>query len=352
MIVSAFLDWWWRQMRGLVPRRLRLVRFSSRPVLVALWDGATLTLCVEGPGGRVTLGTLATSAPPDDTLRAACDAVLKARPAPAAIVLRLGAGRIIRRAVSLPAATEADLGGALAFEMDRLTPFAADAVVYRYDIVRRDPELNQIQLVLSVVPRAFIEPALHMLATLGVRPAWVEDTGGAGRIALGAGRAGRWGRGPGVLRGAALAGVLCLPVLAVAALFSHQSAQQARLAARIAALQPALHQAMLLRRTVEDRQAGATVIARARQQWGDPMAVLAATTQVLPDNSFLTDLVLRQGQLIMIGQSPEPTALIQALSTNTLFHDPAFAAPVTRAQGQGASAFSIRVDVGTKGGGP
>ncbi|GBQ29560.1 PilN domain-containing protein, partial [Gluconacetobacter azotocaptans] len=137
-----------------------------------------------------------------------------------------------------------------------------------------------------------------------------------------------------------------LPAVAGGAAFWRQSVEQGHLAARIVLLRPEAEQARVLRRQAEDRSAGAGLIARERRRLGDPLEVLAAVTRILPDDSFLTDLILRQGQLIISGQASAATGLIQALSTDPLFRTPAFVAPVTRVEGQNASLFSIHAGVG------
>ncbi|MBB2205319.1 PilN domain-containing protein [Gluconacetobacter takamatsuzukensis] len=336
--------WWWRQIRSLIPERIRSAQLSSRPRLVAAWTGQSLTLSLERQGGQTSLGTLGQSEAGDAETQAACQPLLAGRSHPPETILRLPPGMIMQREVTLPAATETGLDGALAYEMDRLTPFSADTIFYSHTIVRRDAAPNQVRILLSLVLRTSVAPALHMLAPLGIQPDRLEDATRSMHIPLKTNRS-PW-RSLQDPRTMAAAGAALLPAMVIVLLFWRQSTEQAALSARIAALRPAALEATMLRRQAEDRRAGETIIAATRRQWGDPMAVLAATTQMLPDTSFLTDLSLRQGQLIISGQSPEATGLIQVLSRTPMFRNPAFVAPVTRVTGQNASVFSIRADVG------
>lgn len=344
MIARLLFAWWWRQIRSLIPERVRLARLQSPPRLVAAWNGQSLSLSLERQGRSTPLGTLGLSEAADAETQATCRAIQAGRYHPTETILLLPPGMVMQREVTLPAATETDLDGTLAYEMDRLTPFSADALFYSHTIIRRDAALNQVRILLSLVLRASVSTPLGMLASLGIQPDRLEDATRSVPIPLKTDRS-PW-RSLKDTRILVAAGATLLPALAVALLFWRQATEQAALSARIAALRPAALQAAMLRREAEDRQAGETVIAATRRQWGDPMAVLAATTQMLPDNSFLTDLSLRQGQLIISGQSPEATGLIQVLSRTPLFRNPAFVAPVTRVTGQNASVFSIRVDVG------
>ncbi|MFT8776785.1 MAG: PilN domain-containing protein [Gluconacetobacter liquefaciens] len=303
-----------------------------------------LVLSLERQGDHTALGTLGLSEAEDTETQVACQALLSGRGNPHETILYLPPGMVMQRELTLPAAAEPDLDGVLTYEMDRLTPFSADTIFYSHTILRRDTALNQLRVLLSLTLRAPIAPALRLLAQFGIQPNHLEDATRSIRIPLRTNRS-SW-QNLKDSRILAATGVALLTAMVIALMFWHQSTEQAALSARITALRPAATEATMLRRQAEDRQAGERVIATTRRQWGDPMAVLAATTQMLPDNSFLTDLSLRQGQLIISGQSPEATGLIQVLSRSPVFHNPAFVAPVIRVTGRDASVFSIRVDVG------
>ena len=67
-----------------------------------------------------------------------------------------------------------------------------------------------------------------------------------------------------------------------------------------------------------------------RSRFADPLQVLAGLTEALPDDTYLSDLLLKGHKLTVAGQSSSATRLIGILATNALFHDPSFVAPVTR----------------------
>jgi general secretion pathway protein L len=72
--------------------------------------------------------------------------------------------------------------------------------------------------------------------------------------------------------------------------------------------------------------------------------VLHALTAVLPDNTFLTDLTLKQRQIALRGQSANAALLISALSAEPSLRNPSFAAPVTRAASGGSDLFAIAAE--------
>ncbi|GBQ89358.1 Tfp pilus assembly protein PilN [Gluconacetobacter johannae DSM 13595] len=347
MILGDLFIWWRRQIGEMIPERWRLSRFSARPVIVAALADARLAVSLVRQGTSTPVGGCGLSDGADDGEATACRQALSdalGGGAPASTVLRLPPGLLMQRDVVLPSATGGSLDTVLGYEMDRLTPFPADRIWYAYDILRRDPDHKQLHVRLSIVPRAAVAPALAALARVGLRPDVLEDAASRAAIPM-RDAATRYGR-PRRARMAMIVAAALLPVVAGAAAFWRQSVEQGHLAARIALLRPEAEQARVLRRQAEDRSAGAGLIARERRRLGDPMEVLAAVTRILPDDSFLTDLILRQGQLIVSGQAAAATGLIQALSTDPLFRTPAFVAPVTRVEGQNASLFSIHAGVG------
>ncbi len=86
-------------------------------------------------------------------------------------------------------------------------------------------------------------------------------------------------------------------------------------------------------------------LAAERAKTGDVLQILAAVTDIVPDDTWLTDLSLHQGKLGINGQSPAAARLIPALAADPSFRNPAFAAPVTRAPDGHADLFAIRAEL-------
>ena len=89
------------------------------------------------------------------------------------------------------------------------------------------------------------------------------------------------------------------------------------------------------------------LIATARNQVGSPLQSIALLTEMLPDDTHLSQLTIRQRKLSITGRSAGAARLISALAGSPLLQNPSFAAPVIRAETNGAETFSIRVEVGS-----
>jgi general secretion pathway protein L len=123
-----------------------------------------------------------------------------------------------------------------------------------------------------------------------------------------------------------------------------QSVARARVEDRIRALDPDVRLAETLRARITRDSSAATLIAAEHGRAGDPLAVLSAVTAALPDDTFLTDLIIRGGRLEITGQSKGAARLIAVLAASPVVKDPAFVASVTRAE-NGSDAFSIRAGI-------
>jgi len=343
--MRELIGWWWRQMRGMLPDRL-LSRGDAvlpdailaepadsgglEPGAVTLWlrqAGVAAEGGVQAPGGPVL------------------PRLLREHPG-LPVRLRLPPERLLRRQVWLPLAAEADHLRVLGYEMDRLTPFRPDELFWTARPLRRDREAGRFELLLSLVPRAPLAAALATLRDAGAQPAAIEVPAAGGRpaetIPIDAP-----GRRPRLASrqhaGQLLAGGLAALVLALVVLaFVRQQAAIDRTAGRIAALQPRLLAVQALRERIRAATAGTDAIDAARAHLGDPLRVMAILTRLLPDDTYLTDLTLRDGVVTITGQSSAAVRLIPRLSGDPTFVAPAFAAPVTRIETTNADLFSIR----------
>lgn len=334
-MLTEFLAWWAERLRSLLPGRgdgtanwslLVALLASTGPPMVEL---TTRRRNQEGTLGRFTL---------DGAGVAALKAALAGKPtAPA--MLRLPPARMLEQQVALPLAAERELERVLAYEMDRLTPFSADDLYWAGTVDRRDRPRGRLHVRLLLVLRAEVAPLLNLLAQAGVRPA-VLDAGPGRQVALDRPQAGS-------RRSLAFAVAACavLALVAAATPFIRQAQAMQQVEDRIAALRPAVDRAEALRRTITANAAGADVIVAQRSRSGDVLGMLALLTDLLPDDTHLNDVAIRNRVVTMSGQSGAAARLIAALAADPAVRNPAFSAPVTREDGGRAEGFSIRAEI-------
>ncbi len=111
--------------------------------------------------------------------------------------------------------------------------------------------------------------------------------------------------------------VLILAAAAAATPFVTQSLAMHAVEADISGLTPQLKQFEALRRSLAAGSAGSDVIAAERARNGDAVQVLATITDLMPDDTVLADLSLRQGKLeIQCGRSLAAARLISAMAAD------------------------------------
>jgi general secretion pathway protein L len=330
------LRWWVARLEELVPDHLMPRRTgSANAVIIAVGEpaGAPARVLMRRRGQEVALG---------DFIPAVAD-----RPAGQGMVLlRLPSGALLERQLVLPLAAERELQRLIGYEMNRQTPFAADEVFWTCSVVHRDRSQGHLHVRLSLVPKAPLLPLLASLERAGRAPTALEARP-SGRPPLliplqPAIERARWRRRATIWMAAACG---ALALVAAALPFVRLSIDLAELAGRIEAARPAVAQVQALRQRIAAAGAARGAIADERVRVGNTLEILADITDLLPDDTFLSDLVLRQRQLTISGQSAAASKLIAALAADPRFRNPAFAAPVVRNSVARTDIFSVRTEL-------
>ena len=344
VMVRDFLSWWLRQLADLLPQGLRRSAPSAADATVITPIGAAggevgaVEVALRRGGKESLLGQFALSA-------SGLGEIPRSPAKPA--VLRLTEADVLGKTVVLPLAAERELDQALLFEMDRETPFKPDELYWNHRLEAADRQNARLLTRLVLVPKANLAPLLDQLGHAGVTPARAEIADGPD--------CGFWlpldGDGHSVAHGASplvkpLA--ICLAVLALAAIaipFVRQSAATSRLDQSLTAGRAAAAEADAVHREIARLAGSADLVEKEREKVGQPLAVLAAATRVLPDDTYLTEMQLQQRKLTVSGRSAAAARLIGAMSADSEFHNPAFAAPVTRIEALRQEIFTIVTEV-------
>jgi general secretion pathway protein L len=340
-----FFLWWFGQLAELVPGPLRGPDTAARDAVLITPAGPLsemtddIDVSLRRGGRETSLGRFGIS-------ESRLDRVPRATGTPA--ILRLDAGEVLGKTLSLPIAAERQLEQVLEFEMDRETPFNAEELFWTYRLARRDRQTGTLLVRLLLLPRARLEGLLAGLDGIGLKPSWVEIAGGpdqssqiplSDRQAEPHGFARRWSVW------AAGAVCICLALAAVLVPFARQSTESADIERRIAANRQIATQAEKLRQEVDQLSGSIGLVESERVKAGRPVAVLAALTRLLPDDTYLTEFTQQQRKVTLSGRSAAASRLIGMLAGDELLRNPAFAAPVTRIEATRSEVFSITAEV-------
>lgn len=337
--------WWIGQLAECVPERWRRAS-ASMPDCLAIQPVGRLGPALkavsigrwsqnrETPLGEFQVGASALAGVP----------VLPGLP----VVLRVADCDVLCKTITLPLAAERSLAQVLAFEMDRETPFGVDEVAWGYRVVGRDRQRRQLTLRLRLINRTSFAPLIEALAEVGIPVTRIEVTGGADEgfvLPLDANPA-RTVRRPAtrLLRPVSVGICLVMVVLVAASPFVRQARDIAKLDRQIAGLRGVADQAAQLRHDIDNLQGAGDVVKKERAAAGDAVAVLAALTAALPDDTYLMELQQQEHKVTFGGRSAAASRLIGAIADSNGLHNPVFTAPVTRMEATHQEVFTITVE--------
>lgn len=346
-MLADLYRWWIGQLSGCIPERWRRAISPTQDSLTITPIGpvnaglSTVSISVRSGNRETLLGEFPV---------AGSELSKVPRRPRLPVVLRLLDSAVLCKTITLPLATERDLAQVLSFEMDRETPFAAEEVLWAYRVVERDEQRGQLIIRLRLISRALLASLFDALTKAGTLVTRAEIVGGADDglalpLDVGGGQAGRRS-GRELLRWASAAICLLLFALAAAAPFVRQAWDIAKLDREITTDRGAAEQAERLRHDIDHLEGASDVVKKERAAAGDALAVLAALTAALPDDTYLTELQQQEHKVTFGGRSAAASRLIGAIAKSDELRNPVFAAPVTRMEATHQEVFSISAETG------
>lgn len=341
---ARFFRWWGGELAALLPERLRALLWAQRARLELFRYPEYLEVrFVEGGEerslGRFTLGEGAVR----DREKLYGDTP---ELADAEVCLRLLPDQFLVRTVKLPAPAAENLMQVLAFEMDRLTPFKADQVYYSARIVERLADTRQIRVELALTPRSKLDPLLDELLSFGWRP---------DRVLVGRNEAehdllpDKYRRVRSslpqritlvlaVLFASSLLATLALPVWLN---YNLQEAlqQETRRISKVA------KEVEALKSEAERLTHESGFLQRRKREEPPVVGMLNELSRVIPDQTWLNGLQYRDRKIIIQGQSPAASSLIERIEASPFFQNTSFVSPVTKDVASGQERFQIATEV-------
>ena len=254
---------------------------------------------------------------------------------------------ILRTEVVMPLAAEANLGQALAYEMDRHTPFQADEVFYSWRILNRNRETSQLLFELFVTPREPVETQIGLLKRLGLSPTGIDVTGQDGLLGINllpqalrhriVNKQARvnWAMG-------AVAGLLLIFVMAQSLwLREHQVETINDAIEDVRAEAMAVQQ---IRKQIDDAAEAAGFLQSRKIENGYKVEMLAELTRILPEDTYLDRLSMHAETTQMQGKSGNAQSLIELVNDSPFFENASFRGPTRLDNRSGKEIFDLAAD--------
>lgn len=355
---GSFVSWWGRALASWLPLRWRQVLGFDRGRLLLQADGDTVQLRLQQGEVLSDLGQMPAPAQPELELtpeQAGADPLaplLSRQLAELPRWLLLPAASALRRQLVLPLAAADRLRDVVGFEIERQTPFTADAVAFDARVLHRHDSQGRLDAELVVVPRQRLEPQLAALGPLAGNLAGI-DVAAASGAPLGVNllppaqrghRSDPWLRWNWAL---AVVALLLTAALLWQLLDNRRDAADAleqRIAADSAEGRRAAAQRQQLRALIE----GQAFLDRARAARPSAVEVIAELTRRLPDDTYLEKLSIDDERIMLIGLSSQAPALIERLQGSPLWNSPALAGALQPDPRSGRDRFTLIAELATE----
>lgn len=354
-VLRAVLAWWLGELARLVPQRLRRRLAAASDWLVLLPGEDEVALCLEAARTVKRLGRLPLQA--DEAPQRELASILRrtgveraVRDGRLGVCLRIPAALASRTTIDLPLLAESNLDEVLLYELDRHTPFKPDQARFAYRVIKRDGAAKKLQIELVVAPRRVVDDAIALALRLGldldrVDVGEAESDRAASENLLPNDAAASRRQGAGVLSYAlaATAAVLALVVVYLPVVSAQRTADG--LAREFAAVKKSATAAATLEKKIEALRRDERFMIDRKRSAPSVTRLLAETTHLLKDDTWLREWQLRGTELQIEGATASASALVELLEQSHRFRGTTFRSPVTQDGTSGRERFNIAAQI-------
>lgn len=351
---GGFFSWWGRTLASWLPLRMRQALGVDRGRLLLQVDGDSVHLRLQQANDVRDLAVLPSladlNAPAGATVADPLAPLLPPRVGDLPRWLLLPPAASLRRRLTLPAAAADRLRDVVGFEIDRQTPFTADAVAYDARVLARRDGDGQLDAELVAVPRQSLDPQLVAIGPLASTLSGIEVAGADG-VPLGVNllppSQRRTRSDPFRFWNLALAAVAVFALAAAMwqVLENRREATQT-LQQTIARNANAARQAATQRQLLVDLIDGQAFLDRTRAARPSTVEIIDELSRRLPDTTYLEKLAIEDESLLMIGLSREASSLIGKLQGTKLWRSPALTGAVQPDPATSRDRFTLTAEIG------
>lgn len=361
---GGFLSWWGRNLAAWLPLRARQALGMDRGRLLLQVQGESLSLRLQRGAELRELGVLpglADFAVADLGALTAPHAVGARSNDPLAPLLPPGladlprwlllpAASSLRRRLTLPAAAAERLRDVVGFEIDRQTPFTADAVAFDARVLARRDGDGQLDAELVAVPRQVLNPQLAAIGPLADSLAGVDVAGADGAplsVNLLPPSQRRSHGDPFRLWNLVLVAVALIAIAATLwQLLANRRSAADTLEQTIASHAGAARNAAAQRQELIALIEGQAFLDRTSAERPSTVELINELSKRLPDSTYLEKLAIEDNSLLLIGLSREASSLIARLQGTPLWRSPALTGAVQPDPTSGRDRFTLTAEIG------
>lgn len=278
---------------------------------------------------------------PDQALAAEWKAALKG----SRLDVKLKSSRFLFRPLDLPRRAADFLDGMIRSQIDRLTPWAANDAVFSWS-APVETAADRIHLTVIATPKTKVTPFVRLAEAWGVGSVTLYAGQDDGSAAAGETKVfEKHMRGSlDVVRVRRILSIVLL-VAAIAAALSFVMADV--IGGRLESEQQQLSRRITERRALMRLSSGSsgdsaqTILARRKQNTPSSVLVLEALSEILPDNTYVTELRIEKDKLQIVGITQDAPSLVKMIEQSPHFTRATFFAPTTRSTNDPGERFHV-----------
>lgn len=340
-MVRRFWSWWSEELLYFVPPRIRDAFDRQERVLVVTVRDSDLLVDYRHGDDRAQIDriSMVNSQLVDATSNTDipdCDRV----------IVELSPAQAVRRQVLMPQGAEDRLQEVLGYEMDRLTPFAANDVYFDHRVAGRDTSRRVLEVDLIVALRNTVDAVTALLAERGIKASQITLKGAASSTNLlpKEHRKSATSRLP-VVPTLLSALAAMLAVTAIAYPLVDQRLELSRLDVEVNELRPTALAADQVRAEIAAAVEQSEFFATRWSAAPTKISLLNELAGVMPDDTWLTRVQVSGSTLRIHGESEDASSLIGLIEESTVLLDPSFSSPVTKNPRTGNDRFVIESQI-------
>jgi general secretion pathway protein L len=336
----AFWRWWRGELQSLWPKRWRARRRLKKPYLLLTIGADQITLKACKRSGEVELG------PDGEGDQADLPALGQHRYRRWPILVQIESALGLRKIVDLPHTSPADIDRLLYYELDRLTPFAADDAFLSWIMLDDDVKSGRMKLQLDVVPKAALDHPIGVIRQYGREPKYLEllRDNESDPLELRQGELNEASERQGPSLTLPLV-VLGLAILAITIPLYQQDSLIDQLDADILGMRATVEETASLREEMTKLADQANFLVDAKTRRMSMAEIVAALTRLIPDHGYISQLQIRDGKVTLVGHADKASDLIASLAGSSVFARPRFDSPVTKDRRTTKERFQISAEV-------
>lgn len=347
---KLFFRWWLRELQSLAHEAtVKVAPTWSRSVTVFL-DQGSLKVLDDFSASKEPLLEIAdakTSAALPDSLSVPLRSALKEG---ARVHLLVSPKNAFIRQLQLPVAALPHLASALSIQLPKLLPLSPDRLLTAFELVSADARIGLIDL--ATLKRAEIEPVVNAIVAVGLRVSSIrlaEEPKASPRfnfqLATTSAQQSKLRRIDRLFMGAAAGlGIVCTALAATQSYRAEHSLLTAEAHVRSAA-----SAALERRQAVLSKLEPLSELSALETKPG-LAPLLAEVSALVPKDTWVTTLELKDRRLRLVGISPDSAALVRLLAASASLNEVELRSSVSTGIGTGKDRFEISAEI--KGGAP